>query len=176
MGPSLSHHRDTSDQFSVFPGVVTSAVFVLSHDNGIDNCGRSVCKRASKINSLLLNKGHRTYFGNYEESCEEENENTDICFVLFLTKQYVSKLIEKIDDDGREQTADHRSANYIDKTMHSIIQRHQSGQCRIIPVLMEKDALEHVTSDFFEKIVLCGHWIIVVMIPLNMYLLVCLEL
>ena len=52
---------------TVTEAILNSPLYVLIHNNSIDKYGRNVCKRASKINSFLLQKGMRTSFGNYEE-------------------------------------------------------------------------------------------------------------
>lgn len=145
-------------------GQFSEPVFILCHDNAIDCNGRSVCKRVARINSLLVRKGVRTLFWNYEETqcdnnhyittvsaCMEREDN--ICFILFLTRQYVTSLLtvigaktathSKFNNKPKHSQKPSQAASYLDSlTIDSIIERYRAGNCRIVPVLMEECALE----------------------------------
>lgn len=137
-------------------------LFILSHDNGIDEHGRSICKRASKINSYLMVNGIRTYFGNYEETCSLDiTQEDNVCFILFLTKQYVTSLLEQLEKNYKLTEIVYvpgTLSNFVEVTIRMILNRHNSGNCRIIPVIMEEHALTPVHKETFDDIVLNFVW------------------
>lgn len=169
-------------QLNISPTVteasLNSPLYVLIHSNSVDKYGRSVCKRVSKINSFLLQKGMRTSFGNYEEKNLGRIPNTinnrpndrnstvtnsmasynsaldeqpNVVFILFLTEQYLGTLLTQVGkyyDDVKLNEDGNLQFRYLDTTIRNLIQRYHNGTCRIVPIIMEEDSLE--ASRFYD--------------------------
>ena len=132
-------------------------VVILSHDNSIDCYGRSVCKRVSKLNSMLQSANIKTFFGNYEESKSSGFIwQPRRCFILCLTKAFSDNLLAML--DPKLKINSNSDSIYVGRVIQDIVDDMKSGQCRIIPVLMESNALESVNPELFDEFQLNITW------------------